>query len=342
MALRLIQVFLSSELAEQIPEVVDQGCQEPCLGLWRDQIEEGLVLTQLLVNSEATEKILDLLSSHFSSRPEFRIILLPVEATLPRPPVAEEEDQQRPPANRGQDEAPEQEAARISREELYADVSESVNLTRTYLILVGLSSIVAAIGLLRSDVAVLIGAMVIAPLLGPNVATSLATALGDLPLGRRALKVNSVGLVVALAVALAAGFSLPVEPSIPELAARTQPGLSDIVLALTAGAAGALSFTMGVPTALVGVMVAVALLPPLVAFGMLLGAGLLQPALGALLLTVTNIICVNLAGVVTFALQGIHPAHWWEMNRARRAIRLALLVWLALLALLIVFFVVTR
>lgn len=75
-----------------------------------------------------------------------------------------------------------------------------------------------------------------------------------------------------------------------------------------------------------------ALLPPLVAFGMLLGAGHWPHALGALLLLLTNIICVNLAGVVTFLAQGIRPASWWEADRAKRASRYAIALWVALLA----------
>jgi uncharacterized membrane protein len=78
-------------------------------------------------------------------------------------------------------------------------------------------------------------------------------------------------------------------------------------------------------------MVAVALLPPLVTFGMLLGAGKLSLARGALLLTAANVICVNLAGVATFVAQGVRPRTWWEADRARRATRNATLVWLLLL-----------
>jgi uncharacterized membrane protein len=62
-------------------------------------------------------------------------------------------------------------------------------------------------------------------------------------------------------------------------------------------------------------MVAVALLPPLVTFGMLFGAGYLQEAFSAILLLFTNIICVNLAGVITFLAQGIRAITWWEADR---------------------------
>ena len=82
-------------------------------------------------------------------------------------------------------------------------------------------------------------------------------------------------------------------------------------------------------------MVAVALLPPLVTFGLLLGGGHLAMATGALSLFLMNLICVNLAGVTTFLVQGIRPATWWEKDRAVKATRIALVLWAALLAALI-------
>jgi uncharacterized membrane protein len=108
-----------------------------------------------------------------------------------------------------------------------------------------------------------------------------------------------------------------------------------IAVALASGCAGALAFTTGVSAALVGVMVAVALLPPLVTFGLLLGGGEPELAMGALSLFMVNLICVNLAGVTTFLVQGIHPATWWEKNRAAKATRIAIGLWVALLAALV-------
>jgi len=77
-------------------------------------------------------------------------------------------------------------------------------------------------------------------------------------------------------------------------------------------------------------------MPPLVSFGLLMGCGAFGPAMGALLLLSTNVICINLAGVVTFMFQGIRPRRWWEAERASKAARWAMAVWLALLCLLAV------
>jgi uncharacterized hydrophobic protein (TIGR00341 family) len=198
-----------------------------------------------------------------------------------------------------------------------------------------LSTIVAAIGLLHNNIPVIIGAMVIAPLLGPIMALALATTLGDMDLTKNSLKVNLAGIGVALLLSIVLGAFLSVDPSIPTIAARTNIGVEDVVLALAAGCAGSLAFTTGAPAILIGVMVAVALLPPLVTSGLLLGAGHFWLAAGALWLLLTNMICINLAGVVTFWAQGIQPLNWWEANIAKRATRLSIISCGALLAVLI-------
>jgi len=120
------------------------------------------------------------------------------------------------------------------------------------------------------------------------------------------------------------------------VAAKTEVRLDSVVLALASGSAGALAFTTGLSAALIGVMVAVALLPPLVTFGLLLGAGYWNPALTALQLFLINIICINLAGVVTFLLQGIRPAKWWEAEKAKKATRTAIVSWFLVLVLLVI------
>ncbi len=81
-------------------------------------------------------------------------------------------------------------------------------------------------------------------------------------------------------------------------------------------------------------MVAVALLPPTVTFGLLLGDGRLGAAGGAGLLLLVNLVSVNLAAVAMFLLQGIRPAQWWEAEQAKRAAHRAIVLWGALLVLL--------
>jgi uncharacterized hydrophobic protein (TIGR00341 family) len=182
----------------------------------------------------------------------------------------------------------------------------------------------------------IIGAMVIAPALGPNVGLSLGTTLGDINLSRRAIETITIGILTALVFSIAIGLVFEVNPDIPELVSRTRVNFGDIALALAAGSAAALSLTTGLLSALIGVMVAVALLPPLVTLGMLIGSGYWEMASGALILFLINLICINLAGVVTFLAQGIRPLTWWEADRAKKSTRIAIFLWTALLAVLAV------
>ncbi|HUG90793.1 MAG TPA: TIGR00341 family protein [Planctomycetaceae bacterium] len=335
MALRLIQIFLPEN---------DSACVEdlfrdrPILGSWQESSAGGQVVMHVLLDAEETEALLDGLSESLSRFESTRVVLLAVEALLPRPPVPEPAPVPDPPTNG----KTERTGSRISREELYHDVVETVRLGPTYLAMVALSTIVAAIGLLRGNVAVIIGAMVIAPMLGPNMALSLATTLGDGRLARQAVKVTAAGMTVALALAVLIGFLFAPTPEGPEIASRTRVSLEDVALAIASGAAGAIAFTTGVPAALVGVMVAVALLPPLATSGMLAGAGHWPDAARAVLLLATNLICVNLAAVTTFVMQGLRPADWGEADRARTATRLALGLWAGLLAGLVLLIVLSR
>jgi len=335
MALRSMQIFIPEDGGSKVEELLEG---HEVLGTWRDATTEDRLVCHLLVSAEEAEPIMDRFEQAFGDAEGFRVVLSSVEAVLPRPEVEEEESSAE--GDRPEDEAKESE--RVSREELYHDVTETLGATRVFLAMAVLSAIVAAVGLVRDDVAVIIGAMVIAPLLGPNVAMSLATTLGDLKLLRRALVTNVAGITLALAVSLLVGVAFTVDPTVPAIASRTQLGVGDLVLALAAGSAGTFAFTRGLAGAVIGVMVAVALVPPLVVFGMLASAGNLRLASGALLLLVANVVCINLAGVATFLAQGVRPRTWWEEERAKKATRTAIAIWISLLATLALVVYVTQ
>ena len=336
MALRLIEIVLAEQHIDGIQRLL---VDHPSLDYWYDKISKGKILVRVLLPSEETEEMVELFNRHFSTTDGFRIILIPIEASVPRADQFVETGQQEKSITEANHK---RRIKRISREELYEDIADTTELSHVYIVMVVLSSIVAAIGILQNNVAVIIGAMVIAPLLGPNVAMSFATTIGDTNLFRNALKVNAVGIIIAFLLAAFLGVFLSVDPGIPEIASRTRIGPGDIVLALAAGSAGALAFTTGIATTLVGVMVAVALLPPLVTFGLLIGSGQRTIALGAMLLFMTNVICVNLSGVVTFLAQRIIPSSFYEAERARRATRIAIIFWLILLLMLAVVIVISE
>lgn len=334
MSLRLIEVFLprgyKSSLKDAIAELNVQD-------IWQETVEGDRDLMKILVTTEQTEAVLDFLEKRYSHMEGFRVILLPVEASLPRP--LHQESTQTKSKGSPSTKNVISKFIRVSREELYADIEKTVRLSWVFVAMVFFSSMVASLGILRNNVVFIIGAMVIAPLLGPNVALSFATTLGDVGLSRRAMRAIGFGVLTAVLSSMAIGMIFQVNPDIPELKSRTEVSMADIALALAAGSAAALSFTSDLFSALIGVMVAVALLPPLVTFGLLTGAGQYGLALGALYLFLINLICLNLAGVVTFFVQGIRPLVWWEATKAKKATKMALIFWaLFLIALVAVIF----
>jgi len=326
MALRLIEMVLPEQDGV---EVLDLLKEHKVLENRQIRLSDGEVLVRILLDAEQSEAVLDLLGERYAGREGNRVVILAVEATLPR-------DEPEPADTPEQAAQEEKSQERISREELYEDIKDAAQCSRVYLSMVVLSTIVAAVGLYYDSVVIIIGAMVIAPLLGPNMALSLGTTLGDLSLLHRAILTALAGIATTMVLSVFIGMLLQVNPASPELASRNGVGLGDIAVALASGCAGALAFTTGVSTALIGVMVAVALLPPLVAFGLLLGSWHPALAMGALSLFLVNLICVNLAGVTTFMAQGIHPATWWEKDQAEKATHTALKIWVALFAVLIV------
>jgi len=332
MPLRLVDVYRpDTEAALELPDDTSD-----VLGHWSYGIDDDQRLDRMLVDVDETEALLDWIDECVYT--EYRVTIQSVEATLPRPGVDEaEENEEAPVADDEETEEDDSSVARVGRAELYEYARTASDVSTTYYALVLLSTVVAAGGMLRDQTAVVIGAMMIAPLIGPNISLALATTLGDTSLLTQSIQANVRGVALAFIAAFGMGLVVPVDPTTGEVALRTVIGLADIALAGAAGAAGALSVTRDGSTSLVGVMVAVALLPPIVAMGLLLGAGHLPETGQAGLLTVTNVVSLNLAAVCTFLALGVRPREWREVEQARTSTRVALTLWgIALLLLLTV------
>ena len=282
--------------------------------------EDGMQAMRLLVADDKVQSTLDVLQNVLGAQPYAHIVVLPVEVALPRPQAEKEKEEKK---------------ATATREALYNEVEKNARLNLNYIILVMLSTIVAAIGLIENNVAIVIGAMVIAPLLGPNLAFALGTALGDTALMKKSGLTTALGISIAIALSVALGFLWPFDVASPELMARTNVGISSVVLALASGAAASISLTTGLSSVLVGVMVAVALLPPAATFGLMLGHGNVDFAVGAGFLLAINVVCVNLASKLVFFFKGVRPRTWWEREKAKRAMVVFILMWFLTLIILV-------
>ncbi len=200
-----------------------------------------------------------------------------------------------------------------------------------------LSVAIAVLGLLANSTAVVIGAMLVAPLMGPTLAVAAALVMD----WRRRVATSAMTVLVgsALAVGLSAlmSFLLPGDPEqlSEELLARTSPTLLDLAVALLAGAAGAYAkLRRQAADAIVGVAVAVALIPPLAVLGITLELGRYQMAMGALLLFLANVSGIVTAAAATLLLLGFVPSTRLRSKRARvaQSLRLAVLGTVAVVA----------
>ncbi len=325
---RLLLVSAPAELTKGLLERAEKFHALEAVNLGKERGKD-LVRLQIYAPEEGQQDLIDALQAHMSRHKEARITILAVEATIPPYEPSEEEQASRKSRRTTQ-----------SREELYADVSSQARPGRDYFLFIALSTVVAIAGLVEGSAAVVIGGMLIAPMLGPILAFTLGVALGDSKLMLRASISTLLGILLILALCLPVGFLWPWQLASPEILSRTRVGFDGMAIALASGAAAALALTRGASETLVGVMVAVALLPPTATLGLMLGAGELPQALGAAGLLAVNIVSINIAAQVVFVVRGVTPRTWYAKTRARRSSWINAGVWLVLFVALIVFLAV--
>lgn len=225
------------------------------------------------------------------------------------------------------------------RAEAYVGVRRSARPTLDYFTMMALSTIIASLGLLLNSPAVVIGAMLVAPLMSPIVATGMAIVLGDPRFLRLAVGAVARGAALAIFVSFIVGLTRMSVPLTGEILARTEPNLLDLAVALFSGVAGAYALCRNdVSASLPGVAIAAALVPPLSSVGISLAAGHPQQALGALLLFMTNFVAMSAASILTFLLLGFRPTATKKSRQNVQMVSMRLVVvLLAAVALLLAF-----
>ena len=177
-----------------------------------------------------------------------------------------------------------------------------------FYILISLSAAIATLGLMQSSAAVVIGAMLVAPLMSPILGMGHAMVRGHLRLVRRAGSSTLKGVGIAVGVGAVFPLLFPGFSPTPEMLARGAPSLLDLAIALASGAAAAYAVSRpSVAAALPGVAIAAALVPPLCVAGFGLGASHLALAAGAMLLFTTNLCAIVLAAAIVFLMLGFRP-----------------------------------
>lgn len=182
-----------------------------------------------------------------------------------------------------------------------------------FLALMAFATILASLGVILDSTAVVIGAMLVAPLMTPLMAVALSLGMGWPRRAGRAALVGASGILLAIALAALLSAAVPIPLTLesnPQITARIAPTLLDLFIALAAGGAGAFALSRSdVSDALPGVAVAISLVPPLTVVGIAVQNGDLNAAFGALLLFTTNLVSILVAGVTVFVATGVIPIH---------------------------------
>jgi len=186
-------------------------------------------------------------------------------------------------------------------------IHQGAHLDSAYIVMNALATIVAGYGLLANSAAVVIGAMIIASLLGPIMGIALAMVDGDTSLLRKAAIAEIAGVLVVLAIGYMIGRIHSGLPITGEILARTKPNFLDLAVALAGGAAGAYATaSKKVSAGLVGVAISTALVPPLTTVGICLSRGLTELAGGAFILFLTNLVAIQCASSGVLYAFGFH------------------------------------
>jgi len=332
---RLVQITIPAGKREAIRSVLDdEGVDYVLTDESSDREYTSVVTFPLPVN--AVESVLDEL--HDAGLPDDAYtVVVDAETVISRRADALEERYA------------EEEAVpdRISREEIATRAGDLSPALATFVAMTAASVVIATAGVLLDSPAVVVGSMVIAPLIGPAMATSVGTVLADRSLFERGVRLQVLGFVLGIAVAAAFAYLLKslhfvnVGPeelvTIGEIGERLAPDFLSLAVALAAGFAGAYSLSSGVPSSLVGVAIAVALVPPTAVIGVGIAWGLPAVVAGSTVLVLVNFLSINLAALAVLWYQGYRPRQLFYEDRARTATIKRIAVLAAAIAVLSVF-----
>ncbi len=227
--------------------------------------------------------------------------------------------------------------ALADRTSAYTRIRRNARPNIDYFMLISLATIIAALGLLVNSPAVVIGAMLVAPLMSPIIGIGLAMVLGDARFLRLSLGAVTKGIIVAVGVGFVTGLLFFRVEATHEMLVRTQPSLVDLGIAWFSGLAAAYALCRSdAAGALPGVAIAAALVPPLATSGLFFARLDFSPALGAFLLFATNLVTITLASALMFLILGFRPTKDQKARRAvqARSARVALFSLVAVIALI--------
>jgi uncharacterized hydrophobic protein (TIGR00271 family) len=192
-------------------------------------------------------------------------------------------------------------------------IREAARPSADYFVLIILAASIATLGLLADSTAVIIGAMLVAPLMSPIISTALGIVQGDTFFIKLSVEASLKGIALAIGVGALMTIIFPDPLTTNEIFARTHPNLLDLFVALASGAAAGYALAReNVSAALPGVAIAVALVPPLCVVGYGIATTDFHISGGAFLLFITNVVAIILAAAVVFLLLGFRPTKYQD------------------------------
>ncbi|HEV2748665.1 MAG TPA: DUF389 domain-containing protein [Allosphingosinicella sp.] len=201
----------------------------------------------------------------------------------------------------------EQVVASVDHQNVVQKVCEDAGWSAHFAFMTLMSAGIAVLGLLLSSPAVVIGAMLISPLMGPIIGLGFALALFDSAEMRRTLRAVVIGTVMAIGFCALIVILSPLQTVTDEIAARTRPNLFDLLVALFSGLAGTYAMIRGRHGTIVGVAIATALMPPIAVVGFGLATANWTVLAGSFLLFFTNLMTIAASAAVLARIYGFAP-----------------------------------
>jgi len=195
-------------------------------------------------------------------------------------------------------------SADVDHKDVIKELYSRTEMTGSYMAALIFANLIALLGLLSNSVAVVIGAMLISPLMGPIFSLGLSFAMGNLILARKAGKLIAISVLVTVAAAAFFTVLSPLKEATAEILARTRPNIYDLLVAIFAGAIGAIALCTrkNYLFTTTGIAIATAVIPPLSVVGYGIGTLQLGMAMGGFLLFFTNLVAIVISSDIVFML----------------------------------------
>ena len=208
----------------------------------------------------------------------------------------------------------------VNHRDVIREVATGVDRSWVYYLMLLMAALIALFGLLTNSVAVVIGAMLISPLMGPIISSGLALTIGDLPLARGAFRTIAVSVLLTVLVTALVTFISPLKEPTAEIMARVRPNIYDLFVAMLSGVVGAVALCTkrNYMITATGVAVATAVIPPLSVVGYGLGTGQIMLGLGGFLLFFTNFVAIILTSDLVFFIMGFRSSQVETLQYSQR------------------------